>query len=77
MEIIDVHLVKFIIMIIYCKFFLKFVFLGSFGHLAVLAVGFGASLAGEVFGSNFLSGPRQVKAHDEPYVGRTSKKNIW
>jgi hypothetical protein len=37
------------------SFFLKLVFLGSFGHLVVLAVGFGASLAGEVSGSNFLS----------------------
>ncbi len=26
------------------------------------------------FGQQFFIGPRQVKAHDEPYVGRTSKK---
>jgi hypothetical protein len=28
-------------------------FWGSFGHLAVLAVGFGASLAGEIWGAIF------------------------
>jgi hypothetical protein len=51
--------------------FFKVHFLGSFGHLAVLAVWFGARLAGE-----FFIGPRQVKARDEPYVGRTSKKHM-
>ncbi len=33
--------------------FFKVRFLGSFGHLAVLAVGFGASLAGEVSAAIF------------------------
>jgi hypothetical protein len=46
--------------------FFKVRFLGTFGHLAVLAVGFGASLAGEVMGSNFFIRPRQERARDEP-----------
>jgi hypothetical protein len=36
--------------------FFKVRFWGSFGQLAMLAVGFGASLTGKVLGSNFLSG---------------------
>jgi len=37
----------------YTVSFFKVRFLGSFGHLAVLAVGFGASLAGEVSAAIF------------------------
>jgi hypothetical protein len=37
-------------------FMFKVCFCGSFGYVAVQNVGFWAGLAGEVLGSNFLSG---------------------
>ncbi len=50
-------------------------FYGSFGRVAVLAVGHWASLAGDVFGSNFFIGPRQVILVNTPANRQNSNAN--